>query len=403
MRILHVTDGYRPRVGGIEVFVEDLAERQARAGHEVSVLTATGDPDASAAPGRVRVVRTPPRLLHPLAPPLARETALAGAYDVVHAHLSVVSPFATAVARATDEAGIATVLTVHSMWGSRRTLVRAVRAFADWDRSSALWTAVSRAAAAEMGSVLDERTEVSVVGNAVDVDWWRAVARQRPANATVTVVSVMRLAGRKRPFALLDMVEQVLADVSDPTAVRLVLVGDGPLEARLRAEVAGRGLGRSVLLAGRQSREQIRALYAGADLYVAPAHQESFGIAALEARAAGLPVVAMKSGGVGEFVRDGVEGLLCEDDEAMAAAITRLATDHALRAAIAAHNTAHRPEHDWTAALARYDDLYGLVRGPVEAGRLDVGQNVPAPTSSNGSRDSDVTPIDTIGQGRRSG
>jgi glycogen synthase len=41
MRILHVTDGYRPRVGGIEIFVQDLARRQAEAGHDVSVLTAT--------------------------------------------------------------------------------------------------------------------------------------------------------------------------------------------------------------------------------------------------------------------------------------------------------------------------------------------------------------------------
>ena len=402
MRILHVTDGYRPRVGGIEVFVEDLAERQALAGHEVTVLTATGDPDAPTvpdAPARVRVVRTPPGLLHPLAPPRARQTALAGAYDVVHAHLSVVSPFATAVARATDEAGLATVLTVHSMWGSRRTLVRAVRTLADWDRSSVLWTAVSRAAADEVEAVLRDRTEVSVVANAVDVDWWRAVPRRRPADAPITIVSVMRLAGRKRPFALLDMIERVLADAPDTVAVRLVLVGDGPLESRLRAEVVGRGLAGTVVLAGRQSREQIRALYAEADLYVAPAHLESFGIAALEARSAGLPVLAMRSGGVCEFVRDGVEGMLCEDDEAMAAALTRLVTDRALRHRMAAHNAAQRPDHDWPTALARYDAMYARVRSRLAAARLDAGQTAPSPGRSNGSSDStDITTIGAIAQ-----
>jgi glycosyltransferase involved in cell wall biosynthesis len=398
MRILHVTDMYRPRLGGIEVFVDDLADRQAQDGHEVTVLTATGDKERVFAPGRVRVVRTPVGLLHPLAPPLARETALAGAYDVVHAHLSVVSPFSTAVARATDEAGIATVLTVHSMLASRRPFVRAVRALADWDRSSVLWTAVSRAAADEARSVLREGTEVSVVGNAVDVDWWRAVPRRRAPDAPVTMVSVMRLAGRKRPFALLDVVERVVHEA--PVPVRLVIVGDGPLEARLRAEVLGRGLGHAVTLTGRQTREQIRDLYAEADVYVAPAYQESFGIAALEARAAGLPVVAMRSGGVREFVRDGVDGLLCEDDDAMAAALTRLAADAVLRSAIAGHNAAHRPDHDWPRALAQFEDVYDSARSRRAAGRGEVAQSAASPGRSNGSSDStDITTIGVIAQG----
>ena len=61
MRILHVTDGYGPRLGGIEVFVEGLARHQSLAGHEVSVLTATPalpdadvDPDTAAGTGAVR-------------------------------------------------------------------------------------------------------------------------------------------------------------------------------------------------------------------------------------------------------------------------------------------------------------------------------------------------------------
>jgi glycosyltransferase involved in cell wall biosynthesis len=389
MRILHVTDMYRPRLGGIEVFVDDLADRQARAGHEVTVLTATGDKEGVVEPGRVRVVRTPIGLLHPLAPPLARQTALAGAYDVVHGHLSVVSAFTTAVARATDEAGIPTVLTVHSMLASRRPFVRAVRALADWDRASVLWTAVSRAAAAEACSILRAGTEMSVVGNAVDVDWWRAGPTRQRSARPVTMVSVMRLAGRKRPFALLDVMERVVAEA--PGAVRLVIVGDGPLEARLRAEVLGRGLGHAVVLTGRQTREQIRALYAEADVYVAPAYQESFGIAALEARAAGLPVVAMSSGGVGEFVLDGVDGLLCEDDDAMAAALTRLVREPALREAMARHSTAERPDHDWPRALAQFDDVYRLARSrrvagleePLRARRPRAGRTAAAtaPTS----------------------
>lgn len=400
MRILHVTNMYRPRVGGIEVFVEDLAERQASAGHEVTVLTPTPDPRPAPEPepGRVRVVRAPVGLLHPYAPPQAHRTALAGAYDVVHAHLSVVSPFPTAVARSTDDAGIPTVLTVHSMLASKRPWVRIVRAIADWDRSSVLWTAVSRAAAAEARSVLRAGTEVSVVGNAVDVDWWRAVPRRPRTGSPVTMVSVMRLAGRKRPFALLDAVERVVVESRE--AVRLVIIGDGPLEARLRAEILGRGLGHAVVLTGRQTREQIRALYADADVYVAPAYQESFGIAALEARAAGLPVVAMRSGGVGEFVRDGVDGLLCEDDDAMADALIRLVADAPLRAAIARHNVAQPPDHDWPRALAQFDEVYLQARRRRGAVFEAPAQSAASPGRSNGSSDStDMTTMGVIAQG----
>jgi glycosyltransferase involved in cell wall biosynthesis len=372
MRILHVTDGYRPRLGGIEVFVEDLGTRQASAGHDVTVLTATAPgPDPAPSPaGPVRVVRTPPTVWHPLAGPRAREAALAGPYDVVHAHLSVVSPFATTVARAADEAGIATVNTVHSMWASRRRYVRAVRTLADWDNSDSAWTTVSRAAAEDVRALLHPSADVQVVANAVDVSWWRAGSWSagRAAGDPVTIVSVMRLAGRKRPGPLLRMLDDVRTSLPE-VPVRALIIGDGPLEARLRAEVRARGLDDQVALVGRLTREEIRDLYDEADIYVAPAYEESFGIAALEARAAGLPVVAMQTGGVRDFIRHGSEGLLCRDDQAMAAALVRLVADRGLRAAIAAHNRTFAPDHDWPRALAEFDDVYHRARDLKEAKR----------------------------------
>ena len=362
MRILHVTDLYRPDVGGIELFVEDLAQRQAAAGHEVTVLTATAGQRGSedrTAPDAVRVVRIPSRPpLHPLVTPEAIEIALTGGYDVVHAHLSVLSVFATLVARATDEAGIPTVTTVHSMWGGRRPVVQAVRVLADWSRANIVWTTVSRVAAADMVGLVPRDATVHVVPNAVDVGWWRAGVDTTPGARPVTFVSVMRLAPRKRPFALLSMLERARAEVPADVPLRAFVVGDGKLAHRMEREVRTRGLGGWVTLLGRRTRPEIRALYAEADVFVAPAQQESFGIAALEARAAGLPVVAMRAGGVGEFVRHGVEGLLCRDDEAMGAALARLAVDGDVRAAMAAYNRAHPPTCDWPRVVGDFDGVY---------------------------------------------
>jgi glycosyltransferase involved in cell wall biosynthesis len=307
-------------------------------------------------------------VLHPVVPRAARDVVLDGGYDVVHAHLSVVSPFTTGVARYADAAGTATVASVHSMWASRRGIVRAVRALAGWDRSAMAWTAVSHAAATEMTTVLLAGTPVQVVPNAVDVDWWRAGAGPpRRYDDPVTLISVMRIAGRKRPFALLDILAGLREQVSDSVDLRAVLVGDGPLAHRMEAEIAGRRLDRWVTMAGRLSRKQIRAAYAGADVYVSPAYQESFGLAALEARAAGLPVVAMRAGGVGEFVEHGLEGLLCRDDAEMVEALTALATDVRRRRSIAAHNAVHRPSQDWPRTLSAFDDAYADALGSVRS------------------------------------
>ena len=89
-----------------------------------------------------------------------------------------------------------------------------------------------------------------------------------------------------------------------------MIVGEGPERPRLERyrAVRSHGLAGSVELAGRRSREEIRDLYATADVFVAPANLESFGIAALEARCAGVPVVAFGHTGISEFVTTAAPG-----------------------------------------------------------------------------------------------
>lgn len=358
MRILHVTGVYRPRVGGIEIFVEDLVDRQRRAGHEVDVLTSTPGPGAvsrkHAAPGIIRVRDTV------LVPPSLTEAYRAvdeGRYDVVHAHLSVVSPFSSLIARYAAKRGIPVVNTVHSMWHGREGWVRLVQTLTGWKRTPMHWTAVSRVAASDMRAVLGYQVPIDVVPNAVDVAWWRPTGPGRPQRE-ITLVSVMRMAARKRPLELLETLEEVRRQVSADIRLKAVLVGDGPLMKRLRHDVADRGMGDWVTLSGRVTREDIRELYRTAEVYIAPAYQESFGIAALEARAAGLAVVAMMSGGVGEFVEQGVEGVLCHNDAEMVDALRDLATDDALRSRIVGYNRRVPPKQDWPNTLFEFGQTY---------------------------------------------
>jgi hypothetical protein len=108
----------------------------------------------------------------------------------------------------------------------------------------------------------------------------------------------------------------------------------------------------------------------------------------------------MRSGGVGEFVRDGVDGLLCEDDDAMADALIRLVADQSLRSAIARHNVAQPPDHDWPRALAQFDEVYLQARRRRGAVLEAPAQSAASPGRSNGSSDSaDMTTIGVIAQG----
>ncbi len=370
MRILHVTDVYRPRVGGIEMFVEELAARQSADGHEVTVLTLTEDSETSTPRGEVIVLRAPSWAPVPL--PFLPGAGLLDvtAYDAVHAHLSVVSPFSTKVAQAAVRAGVPTVATVHSMWTGREGWVRLVGAIAGWSRWPVVWTAVSTAAATAMQQAFTTTTPVLVVPNAVEIPWWRADPPIEEPGRPLTFVAVMRLAGRKRPLQLLEVLARTRAAVPDDVPLRALIVGEGPLEEKVRTRIDSLGLEDWVELTGSLSRTRIRDLYRSADVYVAPSYQESFGLAALEARATGLPVVAMRSGGVGEFVRHGTEGLLCADDEEMQLALTEFATDRALLAEVAAHNLHHPPTMDWRVALDGFDEAYVLAGRAVE--RADV-------------------------------
>nr|WP_237727902.1 glycosyltransferase [Cellulomonas sp. APG4] len=171
----------------------------------------------------------------------------------------------------------------------------------------------------------------------------------------------MRLAPRKRGRALVDVVEDAMTQL-EPGALRLDVLGDGPLRAGLERRVRRRGLADVVHLRGRVARDAVRAAYTDADVFVAPATLEAFGIAALEARAAGLVVLARRGTGIEGFVTHGVDGVLVDDDACMARWLVRLATEPGLLAGLAARARGDRPVFDWDHALAAAEAEYRRAR-----------------------------------------
>ncbi len=358
MRVALLSDCYLPRLGGIEVQVHDLASALVAAGHEVEVFTATPGPagerhGAVEVLDGVRVHRMAARMpwelpVNPWAPREVRRRLVAGRFDVAHAHLGVVSPFATDLTTLALDLHLPTVLTWHCALHHNRLLLRVLGHARRWARRGAAFTAVSSLVAGELGDVVGRATPVGVLPNGIDVATWRPTGpRRRAPGEPVRVVSAIRLAGRKRPGALVEVMHKVRRLLPPEVRVELDVFGEGPLRGPLERLVAARGLQETVRLPGRASREELVRWYHDADVYVAPGRLEAFGIAALEARTAGLPVVGVAGSGVRDFVTDGVNGFLAADDDEMAHQVARLVRDGDLRDRIARHNAGHPPEQAW--------------------------------------------------------
>lgn len=369
MRILHVTDCYLPRVGGIELHIADLVSRQRSAGHDARVVTMTphdveahDDPPWIHRGAEVDGRHLSPSRMRTYLEALVNELAP----DVVHVHISVFSPFSTMGARAVAQLALPTLVTVHSMWshlGPLPGLASGALGLRAWP---VVWSAVSAAAAAPVQRMVGPAHVVRVLHNAVEPNEW---ARQVPLAeagtgdiaAPLTIVSVMRLTHVKRALPLASMLGQVRKAVPDLN-VRAVIIGDGPQRAALERYVRRHDLGDWVSLAGRLDRAAIRTELDTAAIFWAPAELESFGIAPLEARTRGVPVVASSLSGVGDYITHGVEGLLGGSDAEMVRHVVSLLTDDGLRKRIALHNSRVRPQHDWQLACRSHDELYDEAR-----------------------------------------
>jgi N-acetyl-alpha-D-glucosaminyl L-malate synthase BshA len=104
-------------------------------------------------------------------------------------------------------------------------------------------------------------------------------------------------------------VVDVFCGVCDEIPSRLVLIGDGPELEMVERTAAERGITDRIVFLGDQ--EYIAGLLPVADVFLLPSEHESFGLAALEAMACGVPVVGSRIGGLPEVIVDGETGFLC--------------------------------------------------------------------------------------------
>jgi N-acetyl-alpha-D-glucosaminyl L-malate synthase BshA len=334
-------------LGGSGVVATELAYALAARDHEVHLIS-------SDEPFRWRagVPRLSFERVETPAYPLFREPqyllALANAIvrishhrrlDIVHAHYAV--PHATAAYLAGQmlaaEHHPSPPRMVTTLHGTDITLVGSDPSYArvvafSIEQSHAV-TAVSASLRSDTITSLGISREVRVIPNFLDC----VTYRRRPVpelRAQLTAGGIDRVvvhASNFRPVKRVGAVVEIFRRMRERVPARLVLIGDGPDRDAVARTVVETGLQDVVEFAGEQ--HDLVPWLSAADVLLLPSEQESFGLAALEAMACEVAVVASRVGGLPEVIDDGRTGYLCAPDDigGMAARGIALLSDERLR------------------------------------------------------------------------
>ena len=206
---------------------------------------------------------------------------------------------------------------------------------------------------------------IAVISNGVDHDstatatpdvWLPALAGRLPEKPRTRVKTLANLRPEKSNETLIAAADLLASDFPD---VEFQIVGDGPRRAELEGLVRAHGLERRVQFLGH--REDVAQLLAEADIFVLPSRSEAFPNGAIEAMAAGLPVVASATGGLLDLIEHGHTGLLFEpgNPAALADALRHLFTDRGIASAIGQRaQTQVRQRYSFERMVRSFEDLY---------------------------------------------
>lgn len=370
MRIVHV-DPERSFSGGeVQLFLlmEGLRER----GHDNVLACAPGGvPQREARERGIEERAVPMRSdLDLLAVPrLARVIADADA-DMVHLHTGRANWLGGLAARMAGRPAVTTRRMdrrVKTGWRTRLIYGSLVR------RAVAISPAVRAQLAA--GGVPDEMTRLiwsAVEPSRLEARRPRAAVRAELAAGEDELVlfAAGALVERKGIDVLLEALERLGA-----AGPRLWVAGDGPEAGALAARADALGLQARVAWLGR--RTDVPDLLAACDIFVMPSRAEGLGVAALEAMAAGRPVVASRVGGLGEVVIDGRTGRLVPpgDPAALAAALAELGPDESSRSALGAAGRERLAQGFLAEQMVdAYEALYDEVLAEASSGESPAGR-----------------------------
>lgn len=311
-----------PTYGGSGAVATELGLALADRGHEVHFISYARPARLSGFHPRVtfhRVeVRSYPLFRYPpydlALASVMRDVAEQRRLDVLHVHYAIPHAVSALLACAMlpelERPSIVTTLhgTDITILGTERGYYHPTRY--GIERSDVV-TTVSEWLHRKTREVFETERSVEVVPNFVDLD------RFQPAPVTPACDEwgdshdrVVSHVSNFREVKRIDDVIDIFHGMNEAIPSKLLLAGDGPERTRAEERVERLGLGRRVRFLGEQ--EGVERVLRASDLFLLPSDHESFGLAALEAQACGVPVLGTRSGGLVEVVEDGVTGRLFE-------------------------------------------------------------------------------------------
>lgn len=383
-------------VGGSGIVATELAKMLAVRGHQVRLVSTEppfrlGEFQAGLAFHEVQTPGYPlfrePQYLLSLANKLV-EVARAFDLDIIHAHYAIPHAAAAYLARqilaSSSPSKVPRVIT--TLHGTDVTLIGSDPSYSETaafciDQSDGV-TAVSNSLREDTYRDLPVHTDIRVIPNFLDCHVHRRqaddtlAARYRLGDpSTKLVVHVSNFRRVKRPEAVVEIFRRIRERIP----ARLLLVGDGPELAATRRVAREAGLEADVEPLGEQ--ELVVPILSVADLFLLPSAQESFGLAALEAMACEVPVVASDVGGLPEIIEHGISGFLhpADDLAGMAkSAVSLLADPERHKRVAAAGWRTVQQRFCADEVVPRYEAFYEEVRrGEARAKRRPASPGLP--------------------------
>ena len=372
-----------PTYGGSGVVATELGKALGQRGHEIHFISSSLPFRLSHVAGNIFFhevnVQTYPLFEYPpytlsLTSKMVDIAKHAG-LDVMHVHYAIPHATSAVMARqilATEGVHVPVVTTLH---GTDITLIGQDPSFAPvvpWSiNESDGITAVSNYLRQETYDHFDVHNGIEVIPNFIDTDRFHRENKEHfkqalCPNGEKLIVHVSNF----RPVKNAQQVVEIFARLrDDDLPVKLLLVGDGP--DRVPAEHKARDLGvyDDIRFLGKQ--DPVEEILSIADVFLMPSGSETFGLAALEAMACDVPVVASRVGGLPELVVDGETGFLCELDDldAFTKRTKRLLTDAELHHRMAeGARTRALHEFDISEIVPLYENYYKTVREKALAG-----------------------------------
>lgn len=252
-------------------------------------------------------------------------------------------------------------------WWVQRNLVAADRV-----------ASTSRCMAEKTRSLAPSLKDIAITPFGVDVDAFSnrsSALSQRDLSSPIVIGTVKVLAWKYGVDVLVRAFARVRADLervgsTEAARLRLRIVGDGPDREMLQKLAAELGLASITEFVGRVPHDRVAGELEKLDVYVALSRLESFGVAVVEAGAAGRPVVVSNEGGLPEVVIDGETGLVvARDDPAAAAdAIKTLVLDKDLRVHMGEAGFAHvSREYSWAGSVVKMIEVLQQTREAASA------------------------------------